>query len=71
MSEKKVVSRNVAIALGIIIIIVLVGLVGAMVNYTSIINNKDTTIQTKESQIQTLTNQKTNFKHGLTETRLC
>jgi hypothetical protein len=48
MSEKKVVNRNVAIALGIIVIILLVGLVGATANYTSIINDKD-------SQIQTLT----------------
>jgi hypothetical protein len=43
MSEKKVVSRNLAIVLGIIAIILLVGLVGAMVNYTTVINNKDAT----------------------------
>jgi hypothetical protein len=43
MSEKKVVSRNLAIVLGIIAIILLVGLVGAMVNYTMVINNKDAT----------------------------
>lgn len=61
MSEKKVVSRNVAIALGIIVIIVLVGLVGAISSYTSIINDKD-------SQIQTLANQKIDSKHGLRET---
>jgi chaperonin cofactor prefoldin len=58
MSEKKVVSRNVAIALGIIIIIVLVGLVGAIANYTSIINDKD-------SQIQTLANQKNQLQTWL------
>jgi hypothetical protein len=45
MSEKKVVGRNVAIALGVITIILLIGLVGAMVNYTTIINNKDATYQ--------------------------
>jgi len=45
MSEKKVVSRNITIALGIICIIVLVGLVGAVANYTSIINNKDKSYQ--------------------------
>ena len=58
MSEKKVVSRNVAIALGIIVIIVLVGLVGAIADYTSVINNKD-------SQIQTLTNQKNQLQTWL------
>jgi glucose/mannose transport system substrate-binding protein len=56
--EKKVVSRKIAIALGIIIIIALVGLAGAMVNYTAMINGKDNTISTKDSQIQTLINQK-------------
>jgi TolA-binding protein len=65
MSEKKVVSRNVAIALGIIIIIVLVGLVGAIANYTSIINGKDNTITTKDSQIQVLTNQKNQLQTWL------
>lgn len=58
MSEKKVVSRNIAITLGIICIIFLVGLVGAVVNYTAMINSRDNTISTKDSQIQTLTNQK-------------
>lgn len=42
MSEKKVVGRNVAIALGIICIILVVGLVGAVANYTSIISEKTT-----------------------------
>lgn len=57
MSEKKVVSRNVAIMLGVIIIVLLTGLAGAVVNYTSIINGKDNILATKDSQIQTLTNQ--------------
>jgi len=65
MSEKKVVGRNVAIAFGIIAIILTVGLVGAIANYTSILNNKDNTIQTKDSQIQTLTNQKTQLQTWL------
>ena len=54
MSEKKVVSRNFAIVLGIIAIILLVGLVGAIANYTSIINAKDNTIADKDSQISSL-----------------
>jgi len=47
--EKK--SGTVAIALGIICIVLAVGLVGAVVNYTSIISGKDNTIATKDSQI--------------------
>jgi hypothetical protein len=66
MSEKKMVRRSVAIALGIICMILAVGLVGAIANYTSIINGKDNTIVTKDSQIQTLTNQKNQLKTWLT-----
>jgi outer membrane murein-binding lipoprotein Lpp len=63
--EKKVVGRNVAVALGIICITVLVGLVGAIANYTSIISGKDNTIATKDSQIQTLTSQKNQLQTWL------
>ena len=49
--EKKVVGRTVVIALGIVCIILGVGLVGAIANYTSIINGKDSTIADKDSQI--------------------
>jgi chaperonin cofactor prefoldin len=64
-SEKKVVGRNVAIALGIICIILAVGLVGAVANYTSIISGKDNTIVSKDSQIQTLTSQKNQLQTWL------
>jgi len=57
MSEKKVVGRNVAIALGIVVIILLVGLVGAIANYTSVINGKDSQIDSLNSQITNLQNQ--------------
>jgi len=64
MSGKKVVGRNVAIALGIICILLAVSLVGMFANYTSIISVKDNTISSlnsqvssKDSQIQTLTSQ--------------
>jgi len=57
MSKEKVVSRNIAIALGIIIIILIVGLVGAIANYTSTISVKDSTIATDESQIASLNSQ--------------
>jgi uncharacterized protein YoxC len=65
MSEKKVVGRNVVIAVGIIAIILLVGLAGAVMNYTSIINTKDSTIQSKDSQMQTLTSQKNQLQTWL------
>jgi uncharacterized coiled-coil protein SlyX len=48
--EKKVVSRTVAIAIGIIAIVLVVSLVGAMANYNSIINGKDNTITTTTNQ---------------------
>lgn len=57
MSEKKVVSRNVAITLGIICTILIVGLVGAIASYTSIISGKDDTIASKDSQISSLNSQ--------------
>lgn len=51
MSEKKVVGRNVAIALGITCIVLAIGLVGAVMNYTSIISEKDNTIASLNSEI--------------------
>jgi cell division protein FtsL len=49
--EKKVVGKTVAIALGIICIILTVGLVGTIVKYTSMISDKDSTISSQSSQI--------------------
>jgi len=43
MSEKKVVRRNVAIALGIACIILIAGLGGAMAYYSMVVNDKNTT----------------------------
>jgi uncharacterized coiled-coil protein SlyX len=54
--EKKVAGKNVAIALGIICIILAVGLVGAIADYTSIISGKDNTISSLNSQITTKNN---------------
>jgi hypothetical protein len=48
-SEKKVVSRTVAIALGIICIVLAVSLVGAIADYTSMINSKDNIISSQTS----------------------
>jgi predicted PurR-regulated permease PerM len=55
--EKKVVGRTVAIALGIICMVLAVGLVGAVANYTSIISGKDSTIASKDSEINTKNSQ--------------
>ena len=64
MSEKKVVSKKVAIALGIICVVLAVCLVGAVANYTSVIGVKDNSIASlnsqiasKDSQISTLNSQ--------------
>jgi hypothetical protein len=54
VSEKKVIGRNVAIALGIICIILAVGLVGA-------INDRNNTITSDDSQISNLQNQITSL----------
>jgi predicted PurR-regulated permease PerM len=51
MSERKVVGRNVTIALGIICIILVVGLIVAVANYTSIIKGKDDTIASLQNQV--------------------
>lgn len=56
--QKKDVNRNVAIALGIIAVVLLASLVGAMESYTAIISGKNNTIAVDKTQIQTLTNQK-------------
>jgi hypothetical protein len=55
MSEKKVVGRNVAIALGIICIVLAVSLVGVIADYTLIIGGKDNTIASLNSQVNDLT----------------
>lgn len=51
MNGKKVVGRNVAVALGIMCIVLAVGLAGAIVGYTSILNERDNTIASLNSQI--------------------
>lgn len=57
MSEKKVVSRNVAVTLGIINMVLLGSLVEVIVSYTSIVSEKDKIIAIKDSQIATLNSQ--------------
>ncbi|MEM2915070.1 MAG: hypothetical protein QXH91_06710 [Candidatus Bathyarchaeia archaeon] len=45
--------------------ILVAGLIGAIANYTSIISGKDNTILAKDSEIQTLTNQKNQLETWL------
>lgn len=49
--ERKVVGRTMAIVLGIICIVLAVSLVGAVMNYTSVIRGKDDFIEGEESDI--------------------
>ena len=57
MSLTAVVSRRIAIAFGIICIILIVGLVGAIVGYTSMVASKDNAIAARDSQIANMTSQ--------------
>jgi hypothetical protein len=56
MSEKKVVRRSVAVGLGMICVVVVAGLVGAFAyyHYTPIINDKDNTISSLNTEISQL-----------------
>ena len=48
---KKMVSRNVAIAVGIICIVLVASLAGAIAYYTSVVSGKDNKISSLESQL--------------------
>ena len=63
MSEKKTVRRSVAIALGIICIVLASGLVGALAYYVSLVNDKDNAISMLNSQISQLTLNITNLQN--------
>jgi hypothetical protein len=52
MSEEKVVGRNFAVTLGIICMILMVGLVVAIVDYTSILSIKKSTVWISQTMIQ-------------------
>jgi len=54
MNEKKAAIRNVAIALGIICIVLAVGIVGAIAVCIPMINDKDSEISSQASQISSL-----------------
>ena len=72
MNEKKVVSRSVVIALGIICILLTVGLVLAISAYTSTVHERDDRIGTlnsllasKDSEISGLNTDKTNLQNQI------
>jgi hypothetical protein len=74
MSEKKVVSRNIAIGLGIMCIILAVGLVGTFAYYMSIITDKNSMISSlefqmtdKDSEISSLNSQKTSQENEIND----
>jgi hypothetical protein len=61
MSQKKLVSRNIAIALGIICIILAVGVVGAIAFYIPIINDGNSRIYSLNSRITDADNEISNL----------
>jgi hypothetical protein len=70
MSERKVVGKNFAIILGIICIILALSLIGAVMNYSLIIKEKDGVIASlnsqiigKDSQVEDLQSQITNLQN--------
>jgi len=65
--QRKVVSRRVAIALGVIAIVLFASLAGTIVNYTAIISGKDNTITNYETQLQKLTNRENQLVTWLTD----
>jgi hypothetical protein len=63
MSDKKMVSRSVAIGLGIVSAILVASLVGVFAFYMRVVNDKDNTIAGKESQIATLNSTVTSLQN--------
>jgi TolA-binding protein len=61
MSEKKMVRRSIAVTLGIICVILVVSLVGAFAHYMAMINDKNETISSLNSQVTDLQNQITSI----------
>lgn len=57
MSEKKVVSRNIAIGIGVICIVLVAALIAIELDYKSTLNNKDSNIISLSEQIDSLNSQ--------------
>jgi DNA-binding transcriptional ArsR family regulator len=62
---KRVVTRNVAMALGIMCIVLVAGIGGAIIQYTLLVNDKDKTISSQNSQLSILRNQNTQLETWL------
>ena len=56
-SQKKVVGRTVAIALGMVCIVLVAGLVGAIAVYTPMVNNLESQTAEKDNTISSLNSQ--------------
>jgi hypothetical protein len=54
MSQKKVVSRNIAVGTGALCVVLMIGLVGVTVEYASMLNDKNSQISDLNSQISAL-----------------
>jgi hypothetical protein len=54
---KRVVRRNVAMALGIMCIVLVAGIGGAIIHYSLVVSDKDKTISSQNSQVSILRNQ--------------
>jgi hypothetical protein len=54
MSQRKVVSRNVVIGIAVLCVVLLIGLVGVTIDYTIMLNNKDSQIKDLNSQVSSL-----------------
>jgi len=70
MLEKKSLNKGVIpiiVPIGIICIILLAGLIGTAVNYTSVVSGKDSTIAAKNSQIDSLDSQIENLQEQVSE----
>lgn len=66
MSEKKVVGRNVAVALGVMCIILVFGLMGTVMSYTSVVSEKDNTITSLNSDVSSLQDQVSDLQDQIT-----
>jgi len=64
---KKMVSRNVAVTLGIICIVLVAGLGVALAFYASIVSDKDNAIASKDNQIASLNLQNSELYDSLAE----
>jgi hypothetical protein len=62
---KRVVGRSVAMALAMMCIVLVAGIGGAIIYYTSVANDKDKTISSQNSQISSLGNQKNQLQTWL------